>query len=57
MREVVRKLGNPDQVFTLGGRECWEYRNIAWDPVTKKTVAFLEITFQNRRVTNINFSY
>jgi len=57
MREVVRKIGRPSQVFTIGARETWDYHNIAFDPVTGRTVSFLELVFQDRRVQSVNFSY
>ncbi len=57
MPQVLTRLGKPTRVFTVDGRESWEYRNAAWDPVTKRTVTFVEVLFRDRRVESVNFSY
>jgi hypothetical protein len=57
MREVVKILGQPSQVFTLENRETWEYRNAGFDPVTGRTVRSIEILFVDRVVARVNFSY
>lgn len=57
MREVVRRLGQPDRVFTAGEREVWVYRDAAADPVTEKPVSWIEVVFENRRAREIDFGY
>jgi hypothetical protein len=48
MKDVVKVLGQPSQVFTLENRETWEYKNAAYDPVTGRTVRSLDILFLDR---------
>jgi len=57
MRDVVRVLGRPSQVFTLEERETWKYENAAYDPVTGRRVRSLDIFFVDRVVASVNFSY
>jgi outer membrane protein assembly factor BamE (lipoprotein component of BamABCDE complex) len=57
MKDVVKLLGQPSQVFTFENRETWEYKNGAYDPVTGRTVRFLDIFFIERLVARVNFSY
>ena len=57
MKEVVKVLGQPSQVFTLENRETWEYKNAAYDPVTGRTVRSLNVLFVDRLVESVNFSY
>jgi hypothetical protein len=57
MKDVVKVLGQPSQVFTLENRETWEYNNAAYDPVTGRTVRSLDILFLDRLVASVNFSY
>jgi hypothetical protein len=45
MSEVTAVLGKPDQVYTSGATESWDYSNIAYDPVSGRTVRNLEIWF------------
>lgn len=57
MKDVVKVLGQPSQVFTLENRETWEYKNVAYDPVTGRTVRSLDVLFVDRLVASVNFSY
>ena len=57
MKDVVKVLGQPFQVFTLENRETWEYKNAAYDPVTGRSVRSLDILFIDRVVAGVNFSY
>jgi hypothetical protein len=57
MKEVVKVLGQPSQVFILENRETWEYKNAAYDPVTARTVRSLDVLFVDRLVESVNFSY
>ncbi len=57
MRQVVKVLGQPAQVFTLEQRETWQYRDAAYDPATGRTVRSIDVLFLNRRVESVNFSY
>lgn len=57
MKDVVKVLGQPSQVFTLENRETWEYKNAAYDPVTGRTVRSLDVLFVDRLVASVNFSY
>lgn len=57
MRTVMKLLGQPSQVFTTEDRESWSYQNVAFDPVTHRVVHLLEISFADKVVQDINFSY
>ncbi len=57
MREVIRILGQPTEVFTIDGRESWRYDNAVRDSVTDQPVPYLEIVFLKRKVVTVNFSY
>ncbi|CAN5826116.1 hypothetical protein BH09VER1_BH09VER1_41890 [soil metagenome] len=57
MEQVVAILGKPSEVYTISGGESWNYENASRDSVTGRTVHFMEIVFQKRKVTSVDFSY
>lgn len=57
MRQVIKELGQPSEVFTLDSRESWRYDNAVRDSVTNKPVPYLEVVFVKRIVQTVNFSY
>jgi outer membrane protein assembly factor BamE (lipoprotein component of BamABCDE complex) len=57
MGQVVRILGQPTRVATFEGTEIWDYRDAVFDSVTGRVVRYLSISFVNRAVKRVNFSY
>jgi len=57
MKQVISILGQPKNIYTLDKREEWIYRQAAFDSFTKKEVNYLSLTFVDRKVEEVNFSY
>jgi hypothetical protein len=54
---VAALLGKPAKVYSMGATESWDYANIAFDPVSGRTVRNLEIWFRDGLVAYMNASY
>ena len=54
---VVALLGKPVKVYYSGTSESWEYANVAYDPLSGRTVRNLEIWFRNGVVEYMNTSF
>jgi hypothetical protein len=55
---VVALLGKPAKVYSLGSSgESWDYMNVAYDPVSGRTVRVLEIWFDKGVVHDVTASY
>ena len=54
---VVALLGKPLKVFTSGATESWDYTNVAYDPVSGRTVRHLAIWLRNGVVDYMNASF
>ena len=54
---VTAVLGKPVRVFSSGTRESWDYENVAYDPVSGRTVRNLEIWFSKGLVDYMNASF
>jgi len=57
MKQVISILGQPKSIYTLDKREEWIYRQAAFDSFTKKEVNYLSLSFVDRKVKEVNFSY
>lgn len=57
MREVAAILGSPAHVFNMGDREFWDYKNVAYDSVTGRTVSNLSIWFTRRVADDVQASF
>ncbi len=54
---VVARLGKPGRVYSTGSSDSWDYANIAYDPVSGRTVRNLEIWFRNGMVEYMKASF
>jgi hypothetical protein len=57
MSAVAALLGEPASVFSSGKTESWDYRNIAYDPVSGRTVRALAIWFRDGVEAYMEASY
>ena len=57
MNDVIAVLGKPGNVYTSGTDESWDYSNIAYDPVSGRTVRDLELWFSKGVVDRMNASF
>ncbi|MGB8169590.1 MAG: hypothetical protein WCF18_18965 [Chthoniobacteraceae bacterium] len=57
MREVASLLGTPAHVVNMGDREWWDYKNVAYDSVTGRTVSSLSIWFTCRVADDVQASF
>lgn len=57
MKSVEALLGKPDKVYSIGTSESWDYTNVAYDPVSGRTVRGVEIWFRNGAVEYVKSSF
>ena len=57
MSDVRAMLGKPGNVFTSTTTEAWDYSNIAYDPVSGRTVRNLEIWFSKGVVDRLSATF
>lgn len=58
MKEVVEIIGAPSKVYSLGGgKESWDYYDIARDEITGKPVRDLEIWFTKQVAARVEASF
>jgi len=57
MSQVLSTLGKPTEVYSVTGGETWYYENASRDSVTGRTVRYMEVVFQHRHVSSVDFAY
>ncbi len=57
MHEVAALLGSPAHVFNMGDRESWDYKNMAYDSVTGRTVSSLSIWLTRRVADDVQAAF